>query len=184
MEDAFIMIAILIFVAGLLFLTLGHNLRARLRASRQASPTPSNASPPPYFSIGFPPSGSHDISLSKSGSSSPALDPYRVVAPSFDSSLLLKDDYFTHVPQPERTFASSRSAPSRQLISGVGLGLGNVHTGPATPVAAPPPASASLTPPPPAYVQDSRHGAEDAPVLELRFMTFDDIASVSTLSIF
>ncbi|KAJ7456769.1 hypothetical protein B0H11DRAFT_2065390 [Mycena galericulata] len=154
--DAIVLIAILVFVVGLSLLTLFLNLRARLRSIRRDRAATSN-SPPPYVSIGFPPSALHDASLYKSGSDSP-LDPYHVVPPSLDSSLLLKGDYFTHVSHPGRTFSPSHAVPTPQrpsaLPSGVGLGFGSTaRTGPS-----PPPAfgDVALTPPPPAYGQDPR----------------------------
>ncbi|KAJ6585576.1 hypothetical protein B0H19DRAFT_1250374 [Mycena capillaripes] len=150
-EDAFILIFILVFVGGLLLLTLGLNFRTRMR--RRADQATSNDSDPPsYSSIGFPPSPSHDLSPHKSGSPSPSLDPYHVVVPSLDDSLLLKDEYFSHVPYPERILAPNQQRMP-ELPSGVGLGLGNiVQAGPSTP----PSFDVSLVPPPPAY---ARRGA-------------------------
>ncbi|KAJ7094700.1 hypothetical protein B0H15DRAFT_947089 [Mycena belliarum] len=145
MESAVILICIFIFVAALLLLTLGLNLRTHLRAARHAR----SASPPPYASLGFSPSTSHDR-LHRSPSNSPSLDPYRVVPSSLDSSLLLKDDHFGHVSQPERSLVSPRPTPPPP--SGVGL-FGSIQTGLVT----------SPLPPPPVYVQDPRRGIEDAP---------------------
>ncbi|KAJ7490692.1 hypothetical protein FB451DRAFT_1513513 [Mycena latifolia] len=162
-EDAVILICIVLFAGGLLMLTLGLNLRARLRSTRQAR----SDSPPSYSSLGFPPSASRD-SLCKAGldsPNSPPLDPYRVVLPSLDSSLLLKDEYFSHMPYPEPTLAPSRAAASPPLLpSGVGLGFSsNVQTGPTNP-ADPLAADGSLTPPSPVYVHDPRRAVEEAPV--------------------
>ncbi|KAJ7133433.1 hypothetical protein C8R44DRAFT_870829 [Mycena epipterygia] len=158
-EHVVILAFILIFVAGLSLLTLGLNLRARLRSIRQGRAAPS--SPPPYSNIGFPLSASRDVSLHKAGLDSPSLDPYHVVAPSLDSSLL-KDDYFTHVPHPDQILAPSRPAPSaHKLPSGVGLRFGStVQTEPPAAAASPLLADGALTPPPPVYVQDPRRGED------------------------
>ncbi|KAJ6544592.1 hypothetical protein DFH09DRAFT_1389912 [Mycena vulgaris] len=164
MENLVIIICIVVLVVGLSLLTLSLKLRARLRSIRQARSRSANPLPPPYSNIGFPPSASRTSSLSKTGSdssNSPSFDPYRIIPPSLDSSLLLKDDYFSQIPHPDPTLAPSRSAPSPHLPSGVGLGFGpTVQTGPATPTGPLP-----LTPLPPVYVQDPRRGAEDPIVL-------------------
>ncbi|KAJ7621904.1 hypothetical protein DFH06DRAFT_768206 [Mycena polygramma] len=143
-----ILIFIVIFVVGLLLLTLGLNFRASCRKRREDHAAASN--PPPYSSIGLPPSPSGDLplykSVYKSGAQSPSLDPYHVVAPSFDSSLLLRDEYFDHVPYPERSLA-----PTQQRISGpsaVTLGLGSTTQAPL------PPSDMSLIAPPPAYARN------------------------------
>ncbi|KAJ7704974.1 hypothetical protein B0H17DRAFT_1193461 [Mycena rosella] len=166
MEDAIIAICILVFIMGCLLLTVGLNIRARIRSILQARRA---ANPPPYSSLGFPPSASRSPlckPASPDSSTSPSFDPYRVVAPSLDSSLLLKDDYFAHIPHPDRTLAAS--SPQRLRPCGVGLGFGDtIQTGPAIPAASPCPADMAmdqLTPPPPVYVQDPRRGAEDASV--------------------
>ncbi|KAJ7878870.1 hypothetical protein B0H14DRAFT_1630724 [Mycena olivaceomarginata] len=150
LHDAAIFISIVIFAGGLLLLTLGRHFWApRQRHDSEEDHAESDPSPPSYSSIGFPPSASHDLALYK-GSASPSLDPYHVVAPSFDNSLLLKDEYFSRVPCPEPTLLPNQQHPS----SGVGLGLGfgdnSTQAGLSIPAGAPPP---PLTSPPPAYVR-------------------------------
>ncbi|KAJ7028428.1 hypothetical protein C8F04DRAFT_1119288 [Mycena alexandri] len=155
MEDAVVLIFIVVFTGGLFLVTLGLNLRTRWARRRQNAA--SNSPPPPYSSIGFPTSSSRDAELSKSGSPSPSVDPYHVVAPSLDNSLLLKDEYFSHVPYPDATVPPSpkRSPP---LPSAVALGLGGgVQAGPSTPL--------SLAMPPPAYVPRPRSDVTKDPAL-------------------
>ncbi|KAJ6487248.1 hypothetical protein C8R47DRAFT_1216440 [Mycena vitilis] len=143
-----ILIFIVIFVVGLLLLTLAVNFRASCRKSREDHAAASE--PPPYSSIGLPPSPSGDLplykSVYKSGAQSPSLDPYHVVAPSFDSSLLLRDEYFDHVPYPERSLAPV----NQQRISGPAA----VTVGSCSTTHAPrPPSDMPLVAPPPAYAR-------------------------------
>jgi len=150
------LIFIVVFTGGLLLVTLGLNFRTRWARRRQRAAS-NNSPPPPYSSIGFPTSSSRDAELSKSGSLSPSLDPYHVVAPSLDNSLLLKDGYFSHVPHPDATVPPSprRSPP---LPSAVAPGLGGgIQAGPSTPL--------SLPPPPPAYVPRPHYDVAKNPAL-------------------
>jgi hypothetical protein len=169
---------IVILVVGLFLLTLGLNIRASWRRRREEQAASDN-NPPPYSSLGFPPSPSHDMSLSKSETQSqssekiysrlclppagPSLDPYHVVAPSFDNSVLLNDEYFSHIPYPDPTLAPSQQRMSglpSGAGSGVGLGFGNtMQAGPSTPAASIP----ELAPLPPAYARDPRRGAAEDP---------------------
>ncbi|KAJ7069090.1 hypothetical protein C8F01DRAFT_1363356 [Mycena amicta] len=152
MEDAAGLVFIALFVAGLLSLSCILKLRARTRRGRPRSSTlavvgrTSTPNPPPYSSIGFPPSSSRD-SLCKGSSSSspnPSLDPYHVIPTSFDRSLRLQDDPFV---QPERAFPGRvRHDDSRILVH--------------DPLAGPP--SPLTPPPPPAYVPSRRGAFEDA----------------------
>ncbi|KAJ7916036.1 hypothetical protein B0H13DRAFT_377807 [Mycena leptocephala] len=162
MKDAVILMFIVILVVGLFLLTLGLNIRASWRRRREEQAASDN-NPPPYSSLGFPPSPSHDMSLSKSETQSPSLDPYHVVAPSFDNSVLLNDEYFSHIPYPDPTLAPNQQRMSglpSGAGSGVGLGFGNtMQAGPSTPAASIP----ELAPLPPAYARDPRRGAAEDP---------------------
>ncbi|KAJ6453095.1 hypothetical protein C8R45DRAFT_1223253 [Mycena sanguinolenta] len=143
--DAIALIFIIVFVGGLLFLTLVRNFSASGR--RREDHAESDHTPPPYSGIGFPPSSSPDLALCKE-SPSPSLDPYHLVALSFDNSLLLKDQYFSHVPYPHPSLASSQQGPS-------GLGL-SMPSGVAPAGSHPLSSSSPLTSPPPAYVREPR----------------------------
>ncbi|KAF7348116.1 hypothetical protein MSAN_01764200 [Mycena sanguinolenta] len=137
-NDAVVLIFIIVFVGGLLFLTLARNVCVSSRR-RHEDHAEADDNPPPYSGIGLPPSTSPDLALRKQPPS-PSLDPYHVIAPSFDNSLLLKDEYFSHVPYPHPSLASNQ-----QRISGLsmpsGVGLGFPIAGPA----GPPPLSSALS---------------------------------------
>ncbi|KAJ7170951.1 hypothetical protein C8R46DRAFT_1261862 [Mycena filopes] len=154
--DALFLMAIVVFIGGLFLVTMGLNFRTR--RARCAKPSTTSSSPPAYSSIGFPTSSSsRDTALSKSGSPSPSLDPYHVVASSLDNSLLLKDEYFTHVLYPEASVPPSPKG-SPPLPSGVGLGLGSdVQAGLST--------SLPLATPPPAYIRHPHYVAPQDPAL-------------------
>jgi hypothetical protein len=111
----------------------------------------------------------------QSTSTGPPIDPYHVVAPSLEQSLLLKDNYFSHVPYPDRAFvlpSLPTSMPgTQQLPNGAGLGFDStLQTSPTSgarrsPVLeghSRPPAldnitlTPTLTSPPPAYAPSER----------------------------
>ncbi|KAF8215205.1 hypothetical protein K438DRAFT_1955184 [Mycena galopus ATCC 62051] len=152
-SDAVVLIFLVIFVGGLLLVTVVRNLWARRRGEDHAEP---DTSPPPYPSIGFPLSASRDLALSKE-SPGPLLDPYHIVPPSFDNSLLLKDEYFSHVLYPDPTLAPIQQQHQRTSSDGLGFGLGVDNSAPSGPPAAP--SNPSLTSPPPAYVREPRRDA-------------------------
>ncbi|KAJ7228117.1 hypothetical protein B0H12DRAFT_1148061 [Mycena haematopus] len=156
-DDAIVLIFIVVFVGGLLFLTLVRNFCA-WRRTRREDHAESDNNPPPYSGIGFPPSTSGDLALYKE-SPSPSLDPYHVIAPSFDNSLLLKDSYFSRVTYPDPTVA-----PNQQRASGLpsGVVLDFKFSGvqdPSTPAAPPHSDVSLLISPPPAYVREPRRHA-------------------------
>ncbi|KAJ7820245.1 hypothetical protein B0H14DRAFT_1346778 [Mycena olivaceomarginata] len=111
LHDAVIFISIVIFAGGLLLLTLGRHFWApRQRHDSEEDHAESDPSPPSYSSIGFPPSASHDLALCK-GSASPSLDPYHVVAPSFDKLAASQGRVFQPCPV-SRADSPAKSATS------------------------------------------------------------------------
>ncbi|KAK7022275.1 hypothetical protein R3P38DRAFT_2960233 [Favolaschia claudopus] len=146
-SEVVLLIFFFLFAGGLLVLSVVRKFCALPTRNPQVS-VESSISPPPYSSIGFAASQSHDIPLCK-GSPIPPHDPFRVVAPSFNDSPLLNDGYFTRVSHPDPVAHRRRS--SSGFGSGFGLGAGPSTA--ASPVLSDTPPH--TPPPPPAYVRDS-----------------------------